>query len=69
MVTLRNTDFKSDMRLCSALNVKTKSNAVYIITKLGEYISPNLKKDEEHSLNFVLKSQHRSRRNIQYPAK
>lgn len=46
MVTISNTDFKSDMRLCNVFNVVAKDKIVGTIIKLGEYISPNLKKGE-----------------------
>lgn len=44
MITLGNTDFKSDVRLCDVLNVLTKDEIVSVIRKLDGYISPNLKK-------------------------
>ena len=44
MITIKNTDFQSNIRLCNLLNVLTKDQIVKIITKLDEYISPNLKK-------------------------
>lgn len=46
MITIQHTDFKSNMSLSSLFNATTKDNIVRIITKLDEYISPNLKKDE-----------------------
>ena len=46
MVTISHTDFTSDIPLEAILRVKTKEKIVGIITKLGLYISPNLKKDE-----------------------
>lgn len=46
MITIKNTEFKSAVRLCTVLNVLTKDKIVAIITKLDEYISPNLKKAE-----------------------
>ena len=46
MITIKNTKFKSAVRLCTVLNVLTKDKIVAIITKLDEYISPNLKKAE-----------------------
>ncbi len=46
MITIKNTEFTSNIPLSAILRVKTKDKIVAIITKLGEYISPNLKKDE-----------------------
>ena len=45
MITIENTEFKSVIKLSTVLNVLTKDKIVAIITKLDEYISPNLKKD------------------------
>ena len=44
MITIKNTDFQSNFRLSQLFNVLTKDEIVKIITKLDEYISPNLKK-------------------------
>ena len=44
MITIKNTEFQSNIRLCNLFNVLTKDQIVKIITKLDEYISPNLKK-------------------------
>lgn len=44
VLTIDNTDLKSDMKLCDVLNVLTKGEIVSIIRKLDGYISPNLKK-------------------------
>ena len=46
MVTISHTGFTSNISLEAILRVKTKEKIVGIITKLGAYISPNLKKDE-----------------------
>lgn len=46
MVTISHTGFTSNIPLEAILRVKTKEKIVGIITKLGAYISPNLKKDE-----------------------
>ncbi len=46
MITIKNTELKSAIKLCTVLNVLTKDEIVAIITKLDEYISPNLKKAE-----------------------
>ncbi len=43
MITIKNTEFQSNIRLCHLFNVLTKDQIVKIITKLDEYISPNLK--------------------------
>lgn len=46
MITIKNTELKSAIKLCTVLNVLTKDKIVAVITKLDEYISPNLKKTE-----------------------
>ena len=56
MITINNRDFKSNMRLCSLFNVLTKDKIVNIISKLDEYISPNLKKADTaiRAANMIL---------------
>lgn len=46
MVTIKNTDFPSNISLASVLNVMTKVKMLDICKKLDLYVSPNLKKDE-----------------------
>ena len=46
MVTIANTDFKSNLSLSSILAVKTKADMLKICKTLDLYVSPNLKKDE-----------------------
>lgn len=46
MITIQNTAFESSMHLCDLLDLMTKDKIVAMITKLDEYISPNLKKAE-----------------------
>jgi len=46
MITIKNTNLKSDISLSSILSVLTKQKILKIIDRTGEYISPNLKKDE-----------------------
>ena len=49
MVTISNTDFKSNVSLASILAVMTKAEMLSICRKLDLYVSPNLKKDETAS--------------------
>ena len=46
MVTIKNTQFSSNLSLSSILNVMTKVKMLDICKKLELYVSPNLKKDE-----------------------
>ena len=46
MVTIANTNFKSNLSLSSILAVKTKADMLKICKTLDLYVSPNLKKDE-----------------------
>lgn len=46
MVTISNTNFKSNISLSSILAVKTKADMLSICKKLDLYVSPNLKKEE-----------------------
>ena len=46
MVTIANTDFKSNLSLASILAVKTKADMLKICKTFDLYVSPNLKKDE-----------------------
>ena len=46
MITIKNTEFTSDLNLTSMLNVLTKVKMLDICKKLDLYVSPNLKKEE-----------------------
>ena len=46
MVTIKNTEFTSNLSLAAILNVMTKAQMLDICKKLELYVSPNLKKDE-----------------------
>lgn len=46
MITIKNTQFTSDISLASILNVMTKVEMLKICNKLELYVSPNLKKAE-----------------------
>lgn len=46
MVTIKHTNFTSDLSLASILSVKTKADMLKICEKLDLYVSPNLKKEE-----------------------
>ena len=46
MVTIKHTNFKSNIALADILAVKTKAYMLEICDKLDLYVSPNLKKDE-----------------------
>ena len=46
MITIKNTQFKSDISLAAILRVMTKAEMLKICDKLELYVSPNLKKDE-----------------------
>jgi hypothetical protein len=46
MVTIKNTQFTSNLSLAAILNVLTKVEMLKICEKLDLYVSPNLKKDE-----------------------
>ena len=46
MITISNTDFKSNISLSSILTVKTKADMLSVCKKLDLYVSPNLKKEE-----------------------
>ena len=52
MVTITNTDFKSNLSLASTLAVNAKADMLKICKTLDPYISPNLKKDET-ARNFL----------------
>jgi len=46
MVTIKNTQFTSNVALCDVLFAMNKEKMLGIIKKLDLYVSPNLKKDE-----------------------
>lgn len=46
MVTIKNTQFTSNVSLAAILGVMTKVQMLDICKKLELYVSPNLKKDE-----------------------
>jgi len=46
MVTIKKTQFTSDISLAAIMNVMTKVKMLDICKKLDLYVSPNLKKDE-----------------------
>ena len=46
MITIKNTQFASDISLTDIMNVMTKVKMLDICKKLDIYVSPNLKKDE-----------------------
>ena len=46
MITIKHTNFKSNIALADILAVKTKAEMLKICDKLDLYVSPNLKKDE-----------------------
>ncbi len=46
MITIKSTQFTSDIKLAAIVNVMTKVKILDICKKLDLYVSPNLKKDE-----------------------
>jgi len=46
MITIKNTQFRSNISLVDIMNVMTKVKILDICKKLDFYVSPNLKKDE-----------------------
>ena len=44
MITIQNTQFKSDISLVAIMNVMTKAEMLDVCKKLDLYVSPNLKK-------------------------
>ena len=46
MITIKNTQFTSDISLADIMNVMTKVKMLDICKTLDLYVSPNLKKDE-----------------------
>ena len=46
MITIKHTNFTSNIALADILAVKTKADMLKICKKLDLYVSPNLKKDE-----------------------
>lgn len=46
MITIKNTDFTSNISLASILMVRTKEYMLDTCKKLDLYVSPNLKKEE-----------------------
>lgn len=46
MITIKHTNFNSNLSLAGILAVLTKAKMLNICDKLGLYVSPNLKKDE-----------------------
>lgn len=46
MITIKNSQFTSDISLAAIMNVMTKVKMLDICKKLDLYVSPNLKKDE-----------------------
>ena len=47
MITIKNTDFTSNISLASILMVRTKEYMLGICKKLDLYVSPNLKKGRD----------------------